>query len=154
MPPTDRELMQRALEGLEAAYEGQIWLSHLPDVITALRERLAQPEPAPGYCQHCKQYTIEEPLPAQPEQEPFAWADESAIRWLADRKGKTSAHCTTKLSAARSFEKPMPIYTTPPRREWVGLTDEEKAELDAEYGDDTLAHLDAIEAKLKEKNNG
>ena len=39
-----------------------------------------------------------------------------------------------------------------PRREWVGLTDEEKAELDAEYGDDTLAHLDAIEAKLKEKN--
>ena len=32
------------------------------------------------------------------------------------------------------------------------LTDEEKAELDAEYGDDTLAHLDAIEAKLREKN--
>ena len=38
------------------------------------------------------------------------------------------------------------------KKEWVGLTDEEKAELDAEYGDDTLAHLDAIEAKLKEKN--
>lgn len=38
------------------------------------------------------------------------------------------------------------------KREWQGLTDEEKAELDAEYGDDTLAHLDAIEAKLKEKN--
>jgi hypothetical protein len=37
---------------------------------------------------------------------------------------------------------------------WVGLTDEEKAELDAQYGDDVLAHLDAIEAKLKEKNNG
>lgn len=45
-----------------------------------------------------------------------------------------------------------PLYTPPPRREWVGLTEEEKAELDAEYGDDTLAHLDAIEAKLKEKN--
>ena len=45
-----------------------------------------------------------------------------------------------------------PLYTAPPKREWVGLTDEEKAELDAEYGDDTLAHLDAIEAKLKEKN--
>jgi hypothetical protein len=26
----------------------------------------AQREPAPGYCKHCKQYTIEEPLPAQP----------------------------------------------------------------------------------------
>ena len=45
-----------------------------------------------------------------------------------------------------------PLYTAPPKKEWVGLTDEEKAELDAEYGDDTLAHLDAIEAKLKEKN--
>ncbi len=41
---------------------------------------------------------------------------------------------------------------TPPQRTWVGLTDEDKAELDAKYGDDTLAHLDAIEAKLKEKN--
>lgn len=38
------------------------------------------------------------------------------------------------------------------QRTWVGLTDEEKAELDAKYGDDTLAHLDAVEAKLKEKN--
>lgn len=37
-------------------------------------------------------------------------------------------------------------------REWQGLTDEEKAELDAKYGDDMLAHLDAVEAKLKEKN--
>jgi hypothetical protein len=37
-------------------------------------------------------------------------------------------------------------------RQWQGLTEEEKAELDAEYGDDTLAHLDAIEAKLREKN--
>ena len=39
-----------------------------------------------------------------------------------------------------------------PAREWVGLTDEDKAELDERYGDDVLAHLDAIEAKLKEKN--
>ena len=38
------------------------------------------------------------------------------------------------------------------KREWQGLTDEEKEELDAKYGDDILAHLDAIEAKLKEKN--
>ena len=37
-------------------------------------------------------------------------------------------------------------------RQWQGLTDEGKAELDEKYGDDTLAHLDAIEAKLKEKN--
>jgi hypothetical protein len=44
----------------------------------------------------------------------------------------------------------MPLYTAP--RQWVGLTDEDKAALDEQYGNDTLAHLDAIEAKLKEKN--
>ena len=38
------------------------------------------------------------------------------------------------------------------RKPWVGLTDEDKSELDEKYGDDMLAHLDAIEAKLKEKN--
>ena len=35
----------------------------------ASRKALAEPEqePAPGYCKHCKQYTIEEPLPAEPQ---------------------------------------------------------------------------------------
>jgi hypothetical protein len=44
----------------------------------------------------------------------------------------------------------VPLYEHP--RQWVGLTDEDKAALDEQYGNDTLAHLDAIEAKLKEKN--
>jgi hypothetical protein len=51
-----------------------------------------------------------------------------------------------------------PLYTTPPKREWVGLTDEEIYE----YADKYLyqhgsnygikAFGKAIEAKLKEKN--
>jgi len=49
-------------------------------------------------------------------------------------------------------ESMLKLAEQPAQRTWVGLTDEEKAELDAKYGDDTLAHLDAIEAKLKEKN--
>jgi nicotinamidase-related amidase len=44
----------------------------------------------------------------------------------------------------------VPLYTVP--RQWIGLTEEDKAALDEQYGNDTLAHLDAIEAKLKEKN--
>jgi hypothetical protein len=48
----------------------------------------------------------------------------------------------------------VPLYTTPSQRTWVGLTNEDKQELDEKYGDDYLAHLDAVEAKLKEKNNG
>ena len=30
-------------------------------------------QPAPGYCKNCKDYTIEEPLYAQPAQEPVAY---------------------------------------------------------------------------------
>jgi len=41
-----------------------------------------------------------------------------------------------------------PLYTAPPQREWVGLTDEERDELC--LGDEAIAR--AIEAKLKEKN--
>ena len=55
---------------------------------------------------------------------------------------------------AQYYECPHCNKQSPLVRQWVGLTDEEKSELDAEYGDDTLAHLDAIEDKLKEKNNG
>ena len=56
-------------------------------------------------------------------------------------------------------EPATPLYTTPPRREWVGLTEEEQEALwdeavdrqehfCSQYGE----FADAIEAKLKEKN--
>jgi hypothetical protein len=45
----------------------------------------------------------------------------------------------------------IPLYTTPPQRTWVGLTDEEYTEL---WGmkPDLLNFFRKIEAKLKEKN--
>ena len=49
-----------------------------------------------------------------------------------------------------------PVYTAPPKKEWVGLTDEEinsvryKRDWTAPWTDTTFAR--AIEAKLKEKN--
>jgi hypothetical protein len=50
-----------------------------------------------------------------------------------------------------------PLYTAPPQREWQGLTDEEIMEmLDyGQYGNVpqyARNFVDAIEAKLKEKN--
>ena len=51
-------------------------------------------------------------------------------------------------------------YTTPPaaQRQWVGLTDEERMDILLNLNwDKKLSHMDtalAIEAKLKEKNNG
>ena len=48
----------------------------------------------------------------------------------------------------------IPLYTTPPQRKWVGLTDEEQR--DIAYSDinfwDWGELMDAVEAKLKEKN--
>ena len=43
----------------------------------------------------------------------------------------------------------IPLYTTPPSREWVGLSDEEIEEL---YGDCSIEYFRDIEAKLREKN--
>ena len=51
-----------------------------------------------------------------------------------------------------------PLYTAPPKNEWVGLTDEEinsvryKRDWTSPWTDTTFAR--AIEAKLKDKNGG
>jgi hypothetical protein len=48
------------------------------------------------------------------------------------------------------------LYTTPQQRTWVGLTDEEMHECAGEFPwtPTGLKRVRAIEAKLKEKNNG
>jgi hypothetical protein len=77
-PSSIRELLTQAAAMAVAAeragrYEGASWVA---DAVleTAPPQRPAEPvlNPAPGYCKHCKQYTIEEPLPAEPVQEPVA----------------------------------------------------------------------------------
>jgi hypothetical protein len=56
----------------------------------------------------------------------------------------------------KPFDDATPLYTTPPQREWVGLTDEEIDALWQEWKDavclDHKTWAKAIEAKLKEKN--
>jgi hypothetical protein len=51
--------------------------------------------------------------------EPVAWVDERAISWLDGRRNKASAHITTRLSAAKSLERPMALYTAPQQAEPV-----------------------------------
>ena len=52
------------------------------------------------------------------------------------------------------------ISSKPQKKQWVGLTDAEKSDLWCEstgrdwVNEDTHVFADAIEAKLKEKNNG
>ena len=44
----------------------------------------------------------------------------------------------------------IPLYTTPPQRTWVGLTDED--DIDWEDGGNLKDLVKAIEARLKDKN--
>jgi hypothetical protein len=85
---------------------------------------------------------------AQPEQEPVAW-----FSTLPD--GRLSIKIVGKPTEG-NWE---PLYTTPPQRTWIGLTDDEiidvlhplvMADMSDEATDYEIAR--AIEAKLKEKN--
>ena len=85
---------------------------------------------------------------AQPEQEPVAW-------WIP----KAEQFCLPSSDGTRPFAKAWePLYTTPPQRTWVGLTDEEIADcaekMEASDPTDSFwrEFFRGIEAKLKDKN--
>ena len=83
-------------------------------------------------------------------QEPVAWKhpDKNMVFW----------EDTKKVDEYHGFKLTIPLYTAPPRREWVGLTDEEIDEIGkAVIGFNSLSGWEnefglAIESKLKEKN--
>jgi hypothetical protein len=83
---------------------------------------------------------------AQPEPEPVAWGN---------KKGEFKVH----QEADDAFKSTaIPFYTAPPKREWVGLTDEEvNVIIDKEIGFNSCWGVEegfarAIEVILKEKN--
>ena len=86
-------------------------------------EALETPRPFDSYPPLWRAYekTINEAITAikealaQPEQEPVAW-------WIP----KAEQFCLPSSDGTRPFAKAWePLYTTPPQRTWVGLTDEE-----------------------------
>ena len=81
---------------------------------------------------------------AQPEQKPVRWINFNA----ATGQESIDDYCDSELAS-------IPLYTAPPKREWVGLTDEEVDE--CYYWKDRLWTTDElvrhVEAKLKEKNS-
>jgi hypothetical protein len=127
---TDRDLMQQALEAMGAVGADAICeASH-----HAKKDQHKWGEPCPLQQRwHIAYQALRERL-AQPEQEPFGYFryDLRLDAWVQNRAGLTGT----------------PFYTAPPRREWVGLTEEDLVECDeAEY---KAARY--WEAKLKEKN--
>jgi hypothetical protein len=84
-------------------------------------------------------------LPAQ-HQKPFGYLRLSTAKFVYEVDG-------TNPMTDKNY---LPLYTTPPKCEWVGLTDEEIKPLCDEnhiiYGAYTVDFIQSIEAKLKEKN--
>ena len=133
---TDRELMQQALDALfnlrwaasERDKKNRIrqfdeFMDGSDEAIEALRARLAQPE-----------------------QEPVAWLYRTNNTW---------EHVSFVEPPDDAYDEGSlrPVYTTPPQREWVGLTDEEIHSTNGYEEDRSLYRFArAIEAKLKEKN--
>ena len=91
----------------------------------------------------------------QPEQEPVAWITDGG-------KGELWWYQSSKYDEEGNLigynPDDVPLYTTPPNREWVGLTDEEMSELANEYKHietgwyHDMDLISKVEAKLKEKN--
>jgi hypothetical protein len=84
---------------------------------------------------------------AQPKQEPVGW-----FYWDAKREIWVQVY---------PYTDGQPLYTAPPRTEWVGLTDEEILSAAEEVPitcirqrDYDLHFAPIIEAKLKQKNGG
>lgn len=85
---------------------------------------------------------------AQPEQEPYGYL------WFTRHMEQRFTHRKPKEDERIGDVKP--LYTIPPKREWVGLTDEEYEAMAEDHVTDcyfdTLTYAKAIEAKLKKKN--
>lgn len=73
-------------------------------------------------------------------QEPVAWMNDIAFSMDKELLGTRS--------------RIVPLYTTPPSREWVGLSKSEIDGIIASAIGETRDWVRAIEAKLREKNNG
>jgi hypothetical protein len=119
-----RQAAQQALEALEHGFMGPRFIEYQA-AIAAIKEALAQLE-----------------------QEPVAWmSSDKAWMWSDYSKALAAVAHNPRLTL-------IPLYTTPPQRPWVGLTDAEISQLwistSPYFNEDDFAK--AIEAKLKEKN--
>jgi len=127
---TDKEAMNLALEALMyASYEdieyNDACAAKVLEARNALKEALAQSE-----------------------QEPVAWMSPS---WIdPDTRGWQS-----DSFESIPIEGWLPIYTTPPQRTWVGLTEQEHTDIAVECGcmsADWVFYGAAVERKVKERN--
>lgn len=144
--PTDKELMQQALDALEYAEKHHGGDDCYADTIEAIRARLSQ-------CDRCGEVNPAEIHTCTPKQEPVAWMYEYGTDH-GDAVNQIFWHKNLRLEKPTGLVRNVvPLYTAPPQREWQGLTDEEKLIVNQMWnmvGVD--GSIKAIETRLKEKN--
>ena len=164
---TDRELLEQALKALKLAYAGIDAITVHGKAITALEQRLAQPERVNQCGETCERAklcaTCARGLDEQPQRTHWEGCEEvhpecrkqEPIAWVT---GWHDGHCVIRaVDPALMLPVGAALYTAP-QRQLQGLTEEEIKALPQWYpSHETAAVLPlirAVEAKLREKNNG
>ena len=88
---------------------------------------------------------------AEQGQEPVAWLWGHQIDDLKHYGYKPDMRAWTTEGRIGNFARLVPVFTHPPRREWRGLTEEERRE--CRVSPFVVENYLAIEARLKEKNH-
>ena len=148
------EAMKQALEALET--HGTSYLNHedsYAEAITSLRQAIAEAEkqepaccsgkcPNKKECENAMQCLYTHPQPA-PVQEPVAY------------RSRLASGSYTYCNTPQFFDNAEPLFTTPPaaqpKREWIGLTDEEAGKCRKGTWQATFQAIDTL---LREKNGG
>jgi len=140
MTPQEQKVMELALEALKridlwlkTRYSGIGLVGVELEAIIAIKEALSQPK--------------------EPEQEPIAWM------WDVNNGAGYSTRGIGFSQTDIPFAKHTPLFTNPPQRTFVGLTDEEKKNIFLKwygkhwaYTEQVQAVMNSVEAKLKELN--
>jgi len=93
------------------------------------------------------------PQPKQEQGEPVAWIYKSEPSFDGNKWHDTFEVTTSKQVALWKDKTAKPLYTTPPQRTWVGLTDEQKHQLNQSLNlQGRFPVIDAIEAICKGNN--
>jgi hypothetical protein len=153
-----REAMQIALDALESDPTSLAWLINKKQAITALRQALVDADDT-------SQKRVDEMVKTEHDRAVelgkayergwnAALAQQEPVAWISEG-GDVSR---SKRYMDEMGFKCNPLYTAPPKREWVGLTDEDisyfryQATFCDEFDAAFMAEL--IEKNLKEKNHG
>ena len=142
---SDKHKLDDAIEVIKEALEtkDEKWGSSSitnPEFVAEQKEKTQQLRNMVDAQNMASKSTYKEQL--ETKDEPVAWMN---------RHGACKTSLFMEVEAGAKEEYTIPVYTTPPQRTWVGLKDDDEIPWD---GVDAKSFARAIEAKLKDKNNG